>query len=69
MTFPDRQDVLDFLNANPDTTRRRDIARGLKLKGAERAQLREILKALEDEGVLERTAKRGYARADQPPRL
>ncbi len=43
MTFPDRQTVLDFLRDNPSATTKQEIARGLKLKGKERANLREIL--------------------------
>jgi ribonuclease R len=67
MSFPDRQTVLDFLKENPDATTKADIARGLKVKGRERAVLREILTELEREGKLERTGKRSWAQADRPP--
>ncbi|HRK69837.1 MAG TPA: ribonuclease R, partial [Hyphomonas sp.] len=67
MSFPDRQTVLDFLKENPDATTKADIARGLKVKGRERAVLREILEELEREGKLERTGKRSWAQADRPP--
>jgi ribonuclease R len=67
MSFPDRQTVLDFLKENPDATTKADIARGLKVKGRERAVLREILTELENEGKLERTGKRSWAQADRPP--
>ncbi len=67
MTFPDKQTVLDFLKANPGATTKQDIAKGLKVKGAERQTLRAILKELEAEGALERTGKRAWAQADRPP--
>ncbi len=67
MTSPDRQTVLNFLEQNPEVTSRRDIAKGLGVKGEARAALRAILKDLEADGALERTAAKRYARADQPP--
>lgn len=67
MSFPDRQTVLDFLRENPGATSKADIARGLKVKGRERAILRDVLKELEEEGKLERTGKRSFAQADRPP--
>ena len=67
MSFPDRQTVLDFLKENPAATSKADIARGLKVKGKERAILREVLEELEREGKLERTGKRSFAQTDRPP--
>ena len=67
MTFPDKQTVLDFLDRHPHITSRREIAKGLSVKGKERTRLREVLKDLEREGNLERTGKSAYARADAPP--
>jgi ribonuclease R len=67
MSFPDRQTVLDFLKENPAATSKADIAKGLKVKGRERAILREVLEELEREGLLERTGKRSFAQADRPP--
>ncbi|MGA1343517.1 MAG: hypothetical protein ACO33A_10840, partial [Hyphomonas sp.] len=67
MSFPDRQTVLDFLKDNPAATSKADIARGLRVKGRERAVLREVLEQLEREGRLERTGKRSFAQADRPP--
>ena len=67
MSFPDKKTVLAFLEANPHITARRDIAKGLGVKGEQRAQLRAVLRDLDDGGDVERTAKRAYARADHPP--
>ena len=67
MTTLDKKTVLDFLEQNPHITTRRDIAKGLNVKGAGRAELRAILKDLERGGSLERTGKRAYGRSDHPP--
>ena len=67
MSYPDKQTVLDFLKEHPEATTKRDIARGLKVKGRERQNLREILKELEAAGTLERTGKRAWAQPDAPP--
>ena len=67
MSFPDRQTVLDYLKDNPNATTKQEIARGLRVKGNERNTLRQILKELEAEGVLERTGKRAWAQVDRPP--
>lgn len=67
MSFPDRETVLDFINKNPSLTTKQEIARGLKVKGRERQNLRAILKELEADGTLERTGKRAWSKADQPP--
>ncbi|MEO1101363.1 MAG: ribonuclease R [Pseudomonadota bacterium] len=67
MTELTKEAVLEFLTANPHISTKRDIARGLKVKGPERAELRGLLNELEDEGRLERTGKRAFAQADKPP--
>ena len=67
MSFPDRETVLDFISSNPSLTTKQEIARGLKVKGRERQTLRAVLKELEEDGTLERTGKRAWAKADQPP--
>ncbi|MEO9968377.1 MAG: ribonuclease R [Hyphomonadaceae bacterium] len=67
MTVISKEIVLGFLKDNPQITTKRDIARALHVSGKGRTELRAILKELEADGKLERTAKRSYARADQPP--
>lgn len=67
MSFPDRDAVLKFIADNPSATTKQEIARGLKVKGRERQTLRQVLKDLEDDGTLERTGKRAWAKTDTPP--
>ena len=67
MTKLTHETVLGFLKDNPQIKSKRDIARALHVSGKGRTRLREILKDLEDDGKLERTAKRGWSPADEPP--
>ena len=67
MTIITKEIVLNFLEDNPHITTKRDIARALHITGKGRTELRHILKELEEDGKLERTAKRAYAKTDTPP--
>ncbi|MEL6257693.1 MAG: ribonuclease R [Pseudomonadota bacterium] len=62
-----KQTVLDYLAKHPGAGTKRDIAKGLGVKGPQRRELREILASLEEDGTLARTGKREWATADQPP--
>lgn len=63
MNYPDKQTVLDFIRDNPDKTTKRDIAKGLKVKGQERQRLRAILRDLED-GAVKPSGKREWSPAE-----
>ncbi|HEX4532797.1 MAG TPA: ribonuclease R [Rhizomicrobium sp.] len=62
----DKARVLELLAQNPQTTKR-DLARTLGLKGADRIALKRILKELESEGAVERGRKRTYAKPGTLP--
>ncbi len=64
MNYPDKQAVLDFIRDNPDKTTKRDIAKGLKVKGQQRQRLRAILRELESGGDVKRSGKREWSPAD-----
>ena len=57
----DRQRVLDALRADAGATKR-DLARALSIKGADRIALKRILKELEAEGLLKGSRRKGYTR-------
>ena len=67
MTVISKDIVLRFLTENPHITSNRDIARALHITGKGRTELRAILRELEADGKLERTAKRSFARTNTPP--
>ena len=52
--LPTRQQILDWIADNPDATAKRDIAKAFDIKGAERIELKRMLKDLEGEGLLGR---------------
>jgi ribonuclease R len=62
-----REIVLDALTKLGGAGAKRDVARVLKVSGAERVQLRAILRELEDEGALGRVGRRGFANVNALP--
>ncbi|WP_170329552.1 ribonuclease R [Ruegeria arenilitoris] len=64
--IPTKQEVLDWISANPTLTSKRDIAKAFGIKGADRIDLKRILKELEAEGHLEKR-KRSYGDPDRLP--
>jgi ribonuclease R len=65
--LPSREALLDHIAAHGGDLNRRDIARAFGLKGAQRAELRALLKTLEDDGLLERGRGRKMRPAGQLP--
>ena len=55
---PSREDVLRFIEENPDRSGKREIAKGLGLRGEDRIWLKDLLRELQDEGVLKKDRKR-----------
>ena len=55
--MPDKDTILRFLSENPDRASKRDIAKAFGLKGDTRAELKDMLRELEDEGHIERDRK------------
>jgi ribonuclease R len=56
--LPTREDILTFINENPDKSGKRDIAKAFNLKGDARIYLKDLLRDLADEGLVEKRAKR-----------
>ena len=52
--FPSRDDILKFVQDSPGRVTRRDIARAFGIRGDARAELRSILRDLDEEGLLEK---------------
>jgi ribonuclease R len=64
--LPTKAEVLDWISANPTLTSKRDIAKAFGIKGADRIDLKRILRELEDEGHLEKR-KKTYRDPDRLP--
>jgi ribonuclease R len=63
-----REDVLAFIAAYPERANKRDIAKHFGLRGEDRIRLKQILRALEDEGLLEKKSRR-FFRPDGLPHV
>ncbi len=55
--IPSKAEILQWIADNPTQTAKRDIARAFGLKGADRIDLKRLLKELEEEGHLEKRKK------------
>ncbi len=55
--IPSKAEILDWISANPAKTSKSEIARAFSIKGAERIDLKRVLKQLEAEGHLEKRRK------------
>ncbi|WP_264211919.1 ribonuclease R [Leisingera thetidis] len=64
--IPSKAEILDWISANPTHTSKRDIAKAFGIKGADRIDLKRILKELEGEGHLQKR-KKTYRDPDQLP--
>ncbi len=64
--IPSKQEILDWISANPAQTSKRDIAKAFGIKGADRIDLKRILKEMEADGHLAKR-KRSYSDPDRLP--
>ncbi len=55
--LPAKQEILDWIAENPTLTAKRDIAKAFGIKGADRIDLKRMLKELEEDGHLEKRRK------------
>jgi len=55
---PSRDEILRYIAENPDRSGKREIAKAFALRGDDRAWLKDLLRDLQDEGLLEKTRKR-----------
>jgi len=55
---PSRDEILRYIAENPDRSGKRDIAKAFALKNEDRIWLKELLRELQDEGLLEKSRKR-----------
>ncbi|MBT3372620.1 MAG: ribonuclease R [Rhodospirillaceae bacterium] len=65
--LPDKAAIKKFITDAPGSVGRREIARAFGIKGAERVELRAILKELADEGVIGRGKGKRYNEAGALP--
>ncbi|RMF34675.1 MAG: ribonuclease R [Alphaproteobacteria bacterium] len=66
-SFPDKTAILAWVRDNPDMASKRDIARAFGIKGADRVALKEMLRELQEEGLLSGDRKAYRDPASLPP--
>ncbi len=64
--FPSKAQILDWIAENPTKTAKRDIAKAFGIKGADRIELKRLLRQLEEEGHLAKR-KKTYRDPDKLP--
>ncbi|MFZ1726686.1 MAG: ribonuclease R [Albidovulum sp.] len=64
--IPSKAEILAWIADNPGLTAKRDIAKAFGIKGAERIELKRLLKELEAEGSVDRR-RRSYRDAEKLP--
>ncbi len=65
--LPSKRQLIDYVRQSPDTPTRRDIARAFGIRGADRAWLKEVLRELEDDGLIIRHRGRRIGSVDRLP--
>ena len=64
---PTREQILAYITENPDQAGKREIAKAFRLRGADRVWLKDMLRDLQDEGLLEGSRKRLSRPGTLPP--
>ena len=67
--LPTPEDILAWLRDNPAQTGKRDIARAFGLKGAAKAELKQLLARMTREGLIEKKRRRVRPQGQLPPVL
>lgn len=65
--LPNKEEILSFINENPDRSSKRKIAKAFNLKGDSRIWLRDILCALKDQNLISKQRKREINKRKLPP--
>ncbi|MBL9046137.1 MAG: ribonuclease R [Tabrizicola sp.] len=65
--FPSKDEIRRWISENPGLAAKRDIAKAFGIKGDGRIELKRLLRELEGEGVVEKTARRFHEKGVLPP--
>ena len=64
---PSREEILAFLADNPGKTSKREIGRAFGVKGDDRIPLKQLLKAMTEDGLIARDEAKNIRRTDELP--
>ncbi len=65
--LPTADEILEFINEQPGRTGKREIARAFGIKGAQRIELKRLLRQMTDDGLLNKEARRFSRPGELPP--
>ena len=65
--LPSQDDLIEWIKDNPDKASKRDIAKAFGIKGADRIELKRMLRDLKAEGLIEGSRRSLRKRGDLPP--
>ncbi|MHA1559881.1 MAG: ribonuclease R, partial [Alphaproteobacteria bacterium] len=65
--LPSREQILAFIADNPGDTGKREISRAFGITGADRIPLKQLLREMADEGLIEKRQKRLNRAGELPP--
>jgi len=66
-TLPSKDQILDWIRDNPNAVGKREIARAFGVKGADRIELKRMLRELQADGLISKPARKGYIDAGRLP--
>jgi ribonuclease R len=66
-TLPSKDEIRQWIAQNPGLSAKRDIAKAFGIKGDGRIELKRVLRELEGEGVVQKTARRFHEAGTLPP--
>ncbi len=67
--MPTRQQIIEFITAAPSSSGKREIARAFGLHGAEKIQLKALLKDMTDEGLIDAAPGRAFHKMGGVPKV
>ena len=67
--MPSRQAILNFITTSPSASGKREIARAFGLQGAEKIQLKALLKDMADEGLIDSAPGRAFHKMGGVPKV
>ncbi|WP_375665593.1 ribonuclease R [Bartonella sp. TT121SHDZB] len=65
--FPNKEEILSFINENPNHSSKREIAKAFNLKGDSRVWMRDILRELKDQNLISKQHKKKINKGKLPP--
>ena len=67
--FPTKEEVLDFIQNNPETVSKREIARAFHIRGDARRQLKDMLREMREEGLIKRGERKRLTKKGELPNV